>query len=56
VVSVRAEHWNQDPRPFAWVKTAGEILESLARYLEKISPAADKTAKKLPSITSGAGH
>jgi transposase len=50
------EHWNQDPRPFAWVKTAEEILESLARYLEKISPAAEEIAKKLPSVISGGGH
>ena len=34
------ENWNQDPRPFAWTKTAEEILDSLARYLEKIAPAA----------------
>jgi transposase len=40
------EHWNQDPRPFAWVKTAEEILESLARYLEKISPAAEEETAK----------
>ena len=30
------EHWNQDPRPFAWTKTADEILERLARYLQRI--------------------
>src|SRR3954452_22698726 len=24
------EHWNQDPRPFTWTKTADEILERLA--------------------------
>src|SRR5215831_18836999 len=34
------EHWNQDPRPFAWVKTADEILNSLAEYMDKISGAA----------------
>ena len=22
--------WNNDPRPFTWTKTAGEILETLA--------------------------
>ena len=31
------EHWNEDPKPFAWVKTAEEILNSLAEYLSKIS-------------------
>jgi transposase len=34
------EHWNEDPRPYVWVKTADEILESLARYCERISAAA----------------
>ena len=33
------ETWNQNPRPFAWTKTAEEILDSLAKYLEKISGA-----------------
>jgi len=33
------EHWNQNPRPFAWTKTADEILDSLARYLARISGA-----------------
>jgi transposase len=31
------EHWNESPRPFAWTKTAEEILNSLAEYLSKIS-------------------
>jgi transposase len=31
--------WNQNPRPFTWTKTAEEILESLARYLQRISGA-----------------
>ena len=30
-------HWNENPRPFAWTKTAEEILNSLAEYLSKIS-------------------
>jgi transposase len=30
--------WNQDPKPFAWTKTADEILNSLADYLAKITP------------------
>jgi transposase-like protein/transposase len=29
--------WNTDPRPFAWTKTAEEILDSLARYIARIS-------------------
>ena len=31
------EQWNANPRPFAWTKTAEEILGSLARYLQRIS-------------------
>jgi transposase len=34
------ETWNQDPRPFVWTKTAEEILNSLARYCQRISGAA----------------
>ena len=36
------EHWNENPQPLAWTKTAEEILESLARYLEKSFPAAEE--------------
>lgn len=32
-------NWNDDPRPYVWVKTAEEILESLARYCKRISEA-----------------
>ena len=28
--------WNQDPRPFAWTKTADEILDRLTAYLQRI--------------------
>jgi transposase len=34
------ETWNEDPKPFTWVKTADEILNSLAEYMAKISGAA----------------
>src|SRR5215472_1531377 len=34
------ENWNANPRPFAWTKTADEILDSLAKYLARISGAA----------------
>ena len=30
--------WNDDPRPFTWVKTADDILNSLADYLDRIHP------------------
>jgi transposase len=33
------ENWNQNPRPFRWAKTADEILDSLAKYLARISGA-----------------
>ena len=29
--------WNDDPKPFVWKKSAEEILDSLARYLQRIS-------------------
>ena len=30
-------NWNDDPKPFIWKKTAEEILDSLARYLQRIT-------------------
>lgn len=30
-------HWNDDPRPFIWHKTADEILDNLANYCARIS-------------------
>ena len=29
--------WNDDPRPFVWTKTADEILDNLAGYLDHIN-------------------
>ena len=31
--------WNENPRPFTWTKTADEILNSLPKYLARISGA-----------------
>jgi transposase len=31
------DHWNQNPRPFIWTKTADEIITNPARYCERIS-------------------
>jgi transposase/AraC-like DNA-binding protein len=31
------ELWNENPRPYLWVKTADEILTNLARYCQRIS-------------------
>ena len=33
------QQWNTNPKPFVWTKTAEEILNSLARYLQRISDA-----------------
>jgi transposase len=29
--------WNENPQPFVWIKTADEILESLAGYLTRLN-------------------
>jgi transposase len=29
--------WNEDPKPFVWTKTADQILESIARYCNRIN-------------------
>ena len=29
------KHWNTDPKPFVWKKTADEILDSLAKYINE---------------------
>ena len=31
--------WNEDPKPFIWTKTAEDILQSLSKYIAKISGA-----------------
>ncbi|MFE0420851.1 IS630 family transposase [Streptomyces tendae] len=33
--------WNEDPRPYVWVKPADEILERLASYLKRIPDSED---------------
>jgi len=33
------KEWNKNPKPFVWKKTAEEILNSLARYCQRISGA-----------------
>jgi len=40
------KRWNQDPKPFAWTKTADEILNSLADYLAKITPPMSEKKKE----------
>ena len=49
------EHWNENPQPFAWTKTAEEILNSLAEYLSKISGGLRTlAAPSQPTITAPA--
>ncbi len=36
-VAAWIEAWNENPRPFAWVKTADEILDRVATYCQRIS-------------------
>jgi transposase len=33
------KNWNDDPKPFVWTKTAEDILQSLSKYMAKISDA-----------------
>jgi len=30
-------HWNENPRPYVWTKTADQILDSLTRYCQRIN-------------------
>jgi len=32
--------WNENPRPYVWLKTADQILDSLAKYCARISSSA----------------
>jgi hypothetical protein len=32
----RVNEWNESPKPFAWTRTAGEILGTLAAYCQRI--------------------
>jgi hypothetical protein len=36
-ITAWAEEWNTNPRPYAWTKTADEILELLAAYCQRIN-------------------
>jgi hypothetical protein len=56
MVSCKVETWNDNPRSFTWTKTAEEILDSLARYLARISPQASQKENEIMSRTSGAEH
>jgi transposase len=46
--------WNDDPKPFVWKKSADEILDSLSRYLQRVT---GQTARdQLKQRISEAGH
>jgi transposase len=36
-IEIWAEHYNDNPKPFIWHKTADEILDSLANYCQRIN-------------------
>jgi transposase len=46
--------WNDDPKPFVWKKTAEEILDSLARYLQRVT--GNTANNQLIKRISEAGH
>jgi transposase len=46
--------WNDDPKPFVWKKTADEILDSLSRYLQRVT--GQTTPDQLKQRISEAGH
>jgi transposase len=48
--------WNEDPRPFAWTKTADEILISLAGYLAKLGTGRPDNQATITHEISDAGH
>jgi len=49
-----AKSWNEDPKPFVWKKTAEEILDSLARYLQRVT--GHNAREQLMTRISEAGH
>ena len=36
--------WNDDLRPFVWTKTADQILDSIARYCDRINASRNSSA------------
>jgi transposase len=49
-----AKSWNEDPKPFVWKKTAEEILDSLSRYLQRVT--GNNAREQLMARISEAGH
>src|SRR2546423_4461206 len=46
--------WNENPKPFVWKKSAEEILDSLARYLRRVT--GQDAKDQLLQRSSDAGH
>ncbi len=46
--------WNDNPQPFIWTKTADEILERLASYLDRIPGAGHQVTPSHGSSKHGA--
>ena len=36
-IDIWTSHWNDDPKPFVWHKSADEILDSIAAYCQRIN-------------------
>jgi len=49
-----AKSWNENPKPFVWKKSAEEILDSLARYLQRAT--GQDARDQLTQRISEAGH
>jgi transposase len=46
------KNWNENPKPFVWRKTTEEILDSLAKYIARISGAAHSLIEAMISTAS----
>lgn len=52
-ITTCVDHWNDDPKSFAWHKSGDEILETLAAYCQRITdsghePGSSRGSWKLP--------
>jgi hypothetical protein len=45
-ISAWVEHWNENPVPFVWHKTAEQILERLAGYCAAINDRASRPGRR----------
>jgi len=56
-VTAWVEAWNADPKPFGRVKTADEILDSLAAYCTRINQLSNDSGHLIQAdIVEAAGH